>query len=45
MAARDDGGISVKTCLLIASLLLTIPGVLAADQATPARPAFAGSCL
>ncbi len=34
----------MKTCLLIASLLLAIPGVLAADQATPARPAFAASC-
>ena len=35
----------MKNCLLIASLLLAIPGVLAADQASPARPAFAASCL
>ena len=35
----------MKTCLLIAGLVLGSPGVLAADQSTPARAVFAASCL
>jgi hypothetical protein len=35
----------VKSCLLVAGLLLASPVVLAADQSTPARAVFATSCL